>query len=703
MKKLYFFLVIIIVFSFSLCNAKTFTDLTPAHWSYKAVNSMAEVAILNGYPDGSFKPNNPVSFAEFSKILVVFYRLDDSSSQALTTLPSNHWANEYIKRVTKYWTNSDSYSKVDSPVLREDVISTIIKVRGFDKSKYSTHDFINLYDDRNEIREDLWDYIEVALEDKVVQGDQRKLNPKGNLTRAEVCQIFYNLCNIDGIDLKNRSNSYAKKDTENSIQSFANLAERHSYASAAYVGDVGTVYIGMAFGDTYPVYYRMNGIYLDEKASEIVKKYNSSKPLVPYDVEDNTKLYCIEFDVDLKDFQSYSGQTQSLSPTQFMRSPSAIITNDESGQMYRGKGTFIPADTSKLFYNTGDITKMYCVLQVPKEIVFSDVMLEFLCDNDLNYETFFIKFNDENKSSNTGTSVNKNDNVVTSDNMKINKFDGVYTNKANETLKYTGWVSFHEGRDNNYFSVFTCNENNIKQFIPDFFGKVNNRYLIQFMDSEQTVDYDYEPGCEFVLVCSDTTGSHDYVIDKYDLSEDRTYLKSLVRGEQYNFYKSKESYDLAEYINDTYDFNNTINGIYNEQGKEIEILGVENQELGASNSVMVYSNDSASYYWKENLSDNSIPFVLSLYLKEKDSSSIKEVYTNRFYANYCSGIIVYQDGSLEKFSIQMSKTEVGKVQVDSETKLTKKGNIEKPIDNMKFLDKWNYQVILNSDSYSKIK
>ena len=46
-----------------------FSDVKETSWYAKAVNALAEAKILNGYPDGTAKPGNPVSRAEFVKVL----------------------------------------------------------------------------------------------------------------------------------------------------------------------------------------------------------------------------------------------------------------------------------------------------------------------------------------------------------------------------------------------------------------------------------------------------------------------------------------------------------------------------------------------------------------------------------------------------------------------------------------------------------
>lgn len=51
-------------------NIAHFTDVTSADWFYDVVETVYNLAIVNGYKDGSFQPSKPVNRAEMSKIVV---------------------------------------------------------------------------------------------------------------------------------------------------------------------------------------------------------------------------------------------------------------------------------------------------------------------------------------------------------------------------------------------------------------------------------------------------------------------------------------------------------------------------------------------------------------------------------------------------------------------------------------------------------
>lgn len=76
-----------------------FIDVQPAYWAYEPVMELVREGILNGYVDGSFKPDHPVSRAEFSKIMVSGLGVDNKSGSAssqFADVPVDHWAHQSI-------------------------------------------------------------------------------------------------------------------------------------------------------------------------------------------------------------------------------------------------------------------------------------------------------------------------------------------------------------------------------------------------------------------------------------------------------------------------------------------------------------------------------------------------------------------------------------------------------------------------------
>ena len=56
------------LFIFLNCSY-AYTDVSSSHWAYSDLETLSEQGIVSGYPDGSFKPNQEISKAEFLSLL----------------------------------------------------------------------------------------------------------------------------------------------------------------------------------------------------------------------------------------------------------------------------------------------------------------------------------------------------------------------------------------------------------------------------------------------------------------------------------------------------------------------------------------------------------------------------------------------------------------------------------------------------------
>ena len=84
-------------------NTETFkySDVEYDAWYGMMVATLTNLKIVNGYDDGSFKPNAPISRAELAKIMSYFINHQDSNVSISFSDTSNHWATHFIELVAK--------------------------------------------------------------------------------------------------------------------------------------------------------------------------------------------------------------------------------------------------------------------------------------------------------------------------------------------------------------------------------------------------------------------------------------------------------------------------------------------------------------------------------------------------------------------------------------------------------------------------
>ena len=83
-----------------------FKDVPNGAWFSQAVRTLAQLGIIQGYGDGTFRPNDPITRAEFAVIAARFDELEYVSGIAFTDVALSHWAVDSIQSAyAKGWVN----------------------------------------------------------------------------------------------------------------------------------------------------------------------------------------------------------------------------------------------------------------------------------------------------------------------------------------------------------------------------------------------------------------------------------------------------------------------------------------------------------------------------------------------------------------------------------------------------------------------
>ncbi|MCM3271034.1 S-layer homology domain-containing protein [Paenibacillus elgii] len=74
-------------------NGSEFKDVSPDQWGYETISWARENGIVDGYPDGTFKPEQSVGQTEFLAMLIRAYKPKGFSEQS----SDNDWRTPYIQ------------------------------------------------------------------------------------------------------------------------------------------------------------------------------------------------------------------------------------------------------------------------------------------------------------------------------------------------------------------------------------------------------------------------------------------------------------------------------------------------------------------------------------------------------------------------------------------------------------------------------
>ncbi len=111
-----------------------FPDVTSDRWSADEIEKMADEKIILGYPDGDFKPEGNLTRAEFAALVYRFVGLgEEDSDNYLSDLYETHWAYKEIKAlcdaglVQGY---EDGSFRPENNITRAEVMTVINKILG---------------------------------------------------------------------------------------------------------------------------------------------------------------------------------------------------------------------------------------------------------------------------------------------------------------------------------------------------------------------------------------------------------------------------------------------------------------------------------------------------------------------------------------------------------------------------------------------
>ncbi|MFY0517667.1 S-layer homology domain-containing protein [Lysinibacillus sp. UGB7] len=90
-------------------DAASFKDVPEEHFAYEAIMWAEEYAIIDGYADGTFKPNLTITEQQFAKLLANYYELETPYDELNKQTPSANWSDEYYDRLASYGVPLNGY------------------------------------------------------------------------------------------------------------------------------------------------------------------------------------------------------------------------------------------------------------------------------------------------------------------------------------------------------------------------------------------------------------------------------------------------------------------------------------------------------------------------------------------------------------------------------------------------------------------
>ncbi|HEY9849793.1 MAG TPA: S-layer homology domain-containing protein [Leptolyngbyaceae cyanobacterium] len=174
----------------------SFADVPQNHWAKSYIAQLVTRKILEGFPDGLYQPNAPVTRAELASILrKAFNRNKIRNVIAFQDVPTNHWAYPAIREAYEMGfldTNTNRVFNPNQQVSRLDVLVALGRGLRY-PTNGSTNTILRVYRDASAIPNSDRDLIAALTERDMVVSypNVRYLYPARTATRAEVAALIY--------------------------------------------------------------------------------------------------------------------------------------------------------------------------------------------------------------------------------------------------------------------------------------------------------------------------------------------------------------------------------------------------------------------------------------------------------------------------------------------------------------------------------
>lgn len=159
--------------------SRDYKDIPDDLWSVTAISYMSKLGMVKGYPDGNFMPRADITRAEFAAMATRFADIS-AGGKTFTDVSQDHWAYDVIQKAAEAgWISGypDGSFKPDQPITRAEVVAITNRML----NRFADEAYVDAHQDKiirfKDMNKGMWSYYPV-VESTNGHGYERKANGK---------------------------------------------------------------------------------------------------------------------------------------------------------------------------------------------------------------------------------------------------------------------------------------------------------------------------------------------------------------------------------------------------------------------------------------------------------------------------------------------------------------------------------------------
>lgn len=190
-RKLSLLLAVTIIMSmFAVFSTYAANDVS-GHWAENIVSKWIEAGKINGYEDGSFKPDNNMTRAEFAKVLasVISIKIAEYAEHEFLDVKESDWYYESVKKLVTLNVVAPGESFNPSNfITRQDVMTMAGRAFYYISEN---QELLSKFNDADKVSDYAKEYVAGLIDAEIVSGyEDNTIRPLNNITRAECIKIL---------------------------------------------------------------------------------------------------------------------------------------------------------------------------------------------------------------------------------------------------------------------------------------------------------------------------------------------------------------------------------------------------------------------------------------------------------------------------------------------------------------------------------